>query len=86
MPETLTWSVMMAVYALWLAATAEGLGVGWVSILDPDVITAALKVPPDWNMVAYLCLGWPEGYLEQPLLETAGWENRQSPGGTVLER
>jgi 5,6-dimethylbenzimidazole synthase len=86
MPGTLLWSVVMAIYALWLAATAEGLGVGWVSILDPELATTTLSVPEEWTFVAYLCLGWPEQYTEKPLLETAGWERRQPFDDVVLRR
>ena len=52
----------------------HGLGVGWVSILDPDGITEVLKAPPDWKLVAYLCVGWPEEDCDVPELVTAGWE------------
>jgi 5,6-dimethylbenzimidazole synthase len=86
MPATLLWSVVMAIYALWLAATAEGLGVGWVSILDPTLVTAKLAVPKEWTFVAYLCLGWPEEYMESPLLETSGWETRQQFDDVVFRR
>ena len=86
MPGTLLWSVVMAIYALWLSATAEGLGVGWVSILDPRSVTATLAVPKGWTFVAYLCLGWPEEYPNKPLLETEGWESRQPFEGVVIRR
>lgn len=86
MPGTVLWSVVMAIYALWLSATAEGLGVGWVSILDPKAVTTALDVPPQWTFVAYLCLGWPEEYADKPLLETTGWESRQQFDDVVIQR
>lgn len=86
MPATLLWSVVMATYALWLAATAEGLGLGWVSILDPDLVTTKLAVPKEWTFVAYLCLGWPKEYTERPLLETSGWESRQQFDHVVFHR
>ena len=59
MPETLRYSVVAAVQTLWLAARAEGLGLGWVSILEPETIHRVLDVPPAWTLVAYLCIGWP---------------------------
>ena len=59
MPETITYSVVASIQTLWLAARAYGIGVGWVSILDPVHVTAALAVPASWNLVAYLCLGIP---------------------------
>src|ERR1700744_1440785 len=76
MPETIRYSVVAAIQTLWLAARAEGLGVGWVSILDPDAACAALDLPAGWTFVAYLCLGWPEEEHDDPELERHGWEQR----------
>jgi 5,6-dimethylbenzimidazole synthase len=76
MPETIRYSVVAAIQTLWLAARAEGLGVGWISILDPDATRAALDLPQDWAFIAYLCLGWPEEEHEDPELERHGWEQR----------
>ncbi len=53
MPETLHYSVVAAIQTLWLAARADGIGMGWVSILDPKKVTQALDVPAGWNLVAY---------------------------------
>jgi 5,6-dimethylbenzimidazole synthase len=77
MPETIRYSVVAAIQTLWLAARAEGLGVGWVSILDPDAARTTLDLPADWSFVAYLCLGWPEQENDVPELEREGWERRQ---------
>ena len=76
MPETLRYSVVTAVQTLWLAARAEGLGVGWVSILDPDAACKTLDLPCDWSLVAYLCIGWPEEEHDDPELERYGWQER----------
>ena len=76
MPETLTWSVVGAVHGLWLAARAHGVGVGWVSILDPLGVREILAVPATWSLVAYLCLGWPEEEHLDPELERVGWQRR----------
>jgi len=76
MPETIRYSVVAAIQTLWLAARAEGLGVGWVSILDPDAACATLELPRTWTFVAYLCLGWPEEEHDDPELERYGWEQR----------
>jgi 5,6-dimethylbenzimidazole synthase len=78
MPETLRYSVVTAVQILWLAARAEGLGVGWVSILDPDEACSTLDLPRDWSLVAYLCIGWPEEEHDDPELERYGWQERLS--------
>ncbi|WP_097152778.1 5,6-dimethylbenzimidazole synthase [Cohaesibacter gelatinilyticus] len=78
MPEMLNYSVVTAIYSFWLAARAHGLGVGWVSILEPSEIREACDVPDHWSLIAYLCVGWPA--LDpniSPELERRGWENRQ---------
>ncbi|HTW82893.1 MAG TPA: 5,6-dimethylbenzimidazole synthase [Candidatus Sulfotelmatobacter sp.] len=77
MPETLAYSTVAAVQNLWLAARARGLGVGWVSILDPASVTSALDVPPAWRLTAYLCIGYPIELSGTPELERAGWETRR---------
>ncbi|QBF29930.1 5,6-dimethylbenzimidazole synthase [Thalassococcus sp. S3] len=76
MPEMRRYSVVGAITLLWLAARAEGLGLGWVSILDPDRLSRDLDVPDTWSLVGYLCLGWPEQASDTPELETLGWERR----------
>lgn len=74
MPEMLDYSVVAAITQFWLAARVHGLGVGWVSILEPAEITAALGASPDWKLIAYLCVGWPEQDCDVPDLVRAGWE------------
>jgi len=86
MPESLEYSVVTAVHSLWLAARAEGIGVGWVSILDPAAVTAALDVPGHWRLVAYLCIGIPEQADDTPALLRSGWEERLPPADTILRR
>lgn len=76
MPETRRYSVVAAITQFWLTARAEGLGVGWVSIIDPKLMAHDLKVPEGWNLVAYLCVGWPQAEKETPTLHQVGWENR----------
>jgi 5,6-dimethylbenzimidazole synthase len=77
MPETRRYSVAMAIHTLWLAARAHGLGLGWVSILDPEEARQTLQVPKDWSLVAYLCLGYPEEEHCDPELERHDWERRR---------
>jgi 5,6-dimethylbenzimidazole synthase len=86
MPETLDYSVVTAVHTLWLAARAEGIGMGWVSILDPARMTEILEVPREWIFVGHLCLGYPEAQDDTPALERAGWEHRHPPEGVVVRR
>ncbi len=76
MPETLRYSVVGAVHALWLLARAEGIGLGWVSILDPARVSAALDAPEDWALVGYLCIGYPLEEHEDPELVRHGWQDR----------
>jgi len=86
MPETLNYSVVAAINHLWLAARAEGIGVGWVSILEPDKVTDALDVPAGWSLVAYLCVGYPEEDHDVPELVRAGWQDRLDISEFVIER
>ncbi|GAA4642293.1 5,6-dimethylbenzimidazole synthase [Gordonia humi] len=79
MPQTLEYSVVTAISTLWLAARARGVGIGWVSIIDPVEVRAALDVPADWTLVAYLCLGYPETLDATPELERLGWQDRTDP-------
>lgn len=76
MPEMRAYSVVTAIGYFWLAARAEGLGVGWVSILDPDRLARDLDAGPDWRLIGYLCIGWPEAEQPTPELERLGWESR----------
>ena len=76
MPETRAYSVVGAITHLWLALRAEGLGLGWVSILDRTRLHSDLDVPVDWRFIGYLCIGWPEEEDTVPELERAGWETR----------
>ena len=85
MPETRRYSVVAAITQFWLAARAEGLGVGWVSILDPARLTGDLDVPAGWTLIAYLCVGWPEEDKATPTLQQVGWETR-STTLDILER
>nr|HEV8010701.1 5,6-dimethylbenzimidazole synthase [Bradyrhizobium sp.] len=86
MPETLFYSVVAAIQTLWLAARAEGLGLGWVSILEPDVIHRALDVPPTWALVAYLCVGWPVEEHLDPELDRYRWQQRLDVERMIFRR
>jgi len=77
-PATDLYSTVCAVQNLWLAARAESLGVGWVSILDFESLRRVLAIPPDIVLVAYLCVGYVSEFPAGPALESAGWESRES--------
>lgn len=70
------YSTVCAVQNLWLAARAEGLGLGWVSILDPAALKQVLGIPERIVPIAYLCLGWVSEYLPTPELAQKGWRQR----------
>jgi len=76
MPETAVYSTVCAIQNLWLAARSEGVGVGWVSILDRVKLCELLNIPDHLTLVAYLCLGYVEGFASEPDLERFGWESR----------
>jgi 5,6-dimethylbenzimidazole synthase len=86
MPEMLAYSVVTAVAYLWLAARAEGVGMGWISILDPVAARETLEVPVDWRLIGYFCLGYPEREHPEPELELDEWERRSGEGAVVIRR
>jgi 5,6-dimethylbenzimidazole synthase len=86
MPEMLHYSAVAAVCHLWLAARAEGVGMGWVSILDPVAIGRTLDVPESWTLIGYFCLGYPQDATIEPELARAGWEHRLPPEALILRR
>lgn len=74
MSETLQFSTAMAIHTLWLVARAENIGLGWISILDPQAIPILFDVPESWAFAGYLCLGYAESAEERPLLHRNGWQ------------
>jgi 5,6-dimethylbenzimidazole synthase len=86
MPEMLAYSAVTAVHTLWLAARAYGLGIGWVSILDPSRVGSILEVADAWRFIAYLCVGYPvEEHLDRELAR-AGWEDADPAATLLLDR
>lgn len=79
-PAASEYSVISAITLLWLAATAEGLGMGWVSLLDPAHLSDAVPIPNGARPLAYLCIGHPSLDLDEPLLEKVGWGERKPLG------
>jgi nicotinate-nucleotide--dimethylbenzimidazole phosphoribosyltransferase len=76
-PEAVRASACCAVQNLWLAARVEGIGVGWVSIVEPEVLRRELALPAGVEPVAYLCLGHPRAFRAKPMLQELGWEPRR---------
>jgi 5,6-dimethylbenzimidazole synthase len=85
MPQTDLFSTCLAVENLWLAARAEGVGVGWVSILDRQAVEQLLGLPAGVQLVAYLCVGYPIEFRPRPMLEEVGWRERQPLGDLVFQ-
>jgi 5,6-dimethylbenzimidazole synthase len=86
MPETVAYSAVTAIHTLWLAARAEGIGMGWVSILDPALVNRCLDVPAHWQLIGYFCLGYPGVEQDTPELERMRWETRIDPARIIFRR
>jgi 5,6-dimethylbenzimidazole synthase len=86
MPETIDYSAVMAAHTLWLTARADGIGMGWISILDAAAVAVALDVPAEWRLIGYFCLGYPQDTDTVPALERAGWERRRPPEEFLVRR
>lgn len=77
LPEMDLASVACAIQNLWLAARAEGLGMGWVSLFDPEALRRELAIPEGGRPVALLCLGHVDAFYDRPMLEQEGWDRRR---------
>jgi 5,6-dimethylbenzimidazole synthase len=86
MPETVAYSAVTAIHTLWLAARAEGIGMGWVSILDPDSVNRDLDVPAHWRFIGYFCIGYPAEVFDVPELERQCWEKRAEAASMIFHR
>jgi len=78
------WSCACAIENLWLAARAEGLGLGWVTLFPPEELAALVGLPERVETLGWLCLGWPDERPPAPGLERAGWSRRAPLGSVVL--
>ncbi|WP_144108091.1 5,6-dimethylbenzimidazole synthase [Paraburkholderia sp. BCC1886] len=85
LPEMDLASVACAIQNMWLAARAEGLGLGWVSLFDVDTVRQLLRMPAGARPVAILCLGHVEQFYVEPMLETERWASRLPLADCVFE-
>jgi 5,6-dimethylbenzimidazole synthase len=84
-PETSEYSVVLSIENMWLAARAEGIGIGWISFLDPDDIKPVLRIPENIKIIAYLAVGYLNEDHDIPELEEKGWESRTGLSSLVYE-
>lgn len=78
------YSVVCAITNMWLMARSLNIGLGWVSIVKPKKLKKALNISDEYKLVGYLCLGYTDEFLEQPELETLGWEKRKKLKKCIL--
>ena len=83
MPEAGLYSVVCAVQNMWLMARALNIGMGWVSILDPGRVKELVGAPAGHKLVAYLCVGYTDGFYASPELELLGWEKRKERDAVI---
>ncbi|MCK4864440.1 MAG: 5,6-dimethylbenzimidazole synthase [Gammaproteobacteria bacterium] len=85
LPEMDLASVSCAIQNMWLAARAEGLGLGWVSIFDPKKLAELLHIPPTGKPIAILCIGHVDAFYDKPMLEKENWASRKQLETVVFE-
>ena len=85
LPEMDLASASCAIQNMWLAARAEGLGMGWVSLFDPEALKQLLHMPNDSKPIAILCLGHVEAFYPEPMLQTEHWDQRRDLNSIVIE-
>ena len=85
LPEMDLASVACAIQNIWLAARAEGIGMGWVSMFDPEQLRRLLEMPAGAKPVAILCLGHVEAFYPKPMVELEGWAERQNLDDLVYQ-
>ncbi|BBF85843.1 cobalamin biosynthesis protein BluB [Aquitalea magnusonii] len=85
LPEMDICSIACAIQNMWLAARAEGIGLGWVSLFDPQRLGTLLGLPAEAKAVAILCIGHVEAFYDKPMLEQENWAQRQNLAALVFE-
>lgn len=83
MEEMGSYSVVCAIQNMWLMSRSLNIGMGWVSIISPQVIKDILNAPDDYKLIGYLCFGYVTDFYEKPELEVLGWESRKPLEGFV---
>jgi len=78
------YSVVCAIQNMWLMARALNIGLGWVSILDEKKVLKTIDAPTNTKLIAYLCIGYVDKFLEEPELKSLGWEDEKSLDGCVI--
>jgi len=78
-------SLSCAIQNIWLAARAEGLGLGWVSMFEPEAVKNLLNMPKDSQPIAILCLGHVDKFYDKPMLEQQQWEDRKDLNALLFE-
>ena len=84
MPEMGRYSVVCAIQNMWLCARSLNIGMGWVSILDPEKVKKILNAPQERELIAYLCVGKVDRFYDQPELETLQWQQRKKPEQVIF--
>lgn len=84
MKEMGEYSVVCAVHNMWLMARSMNIGIGWVSILNPEAVKKTLNAPQDNKLIAYLCVGYVSEFLDKPELEKLNWETRKEKDQFVI--
>ncbi len=85
LPEMDLASVSAAIQNMWLAARAEGLGMGWVSLFDPEQLGSLLRMPTGSKPIAILCLGYVEQFYNKPMLSQQNWAHKQNLADLLFE-
>jgi len=85
LPEMDLASVSCAIQNIWLAARAEGIGMGWVSLFDPEKLAILLKIPKGAKPIAILCLGYVNNFYKEPMLVEEGWSEEKPLAEMLME-
>ena len=85
MPDMGRFSVVCAIQNLWLMARSLNIGVGWVSVVDPEAVKKALNAPSNYELIGYLCIGYVDDFLAEPELKTAGWEQQKTSNQVIFK-